>query len=339
MNKTFALGAVAVMTLAFSLEAMAGEPVFGDPTVYGRVNLSLERARVDSAETNTRFVDNGSRLGLRAGGSIGNGTEVTIQIEGRLRNDPNGWIVKSRDTWIGLQDAAMGIVRFGMMEGPLYHATCDEISMHNHDSGRSADKLLAEDATGGRMPKAIYYQAPKIGAFRFEALHAFLTKDPTKVNASNPGHDEFALTYEAEESWIAGGYAESRNLKVDQALTIAGATTVGNFVLAGLYEKSATTPFGATTVYRNYVRFAGKYSAGKHEFHVNYGVAGRLSTMPDSGATQATIGYNYNLTEQAKIYAFATRVSNGSNASYGFLENTPNGLGNTSVALGLRHNF
>ncbi|MBI4742758.1 MAG: hypothetical protein HY777_14690 [Betaproteobacteria bacterium] len=71
-----------------------------------------------------------------------------IQVESRLRHDPDGWAVKSRDTCVGLQDARFGTVRYGMMEGPLYHATYDEISMHNHDSGRSSDKLLDEDANG-----------------------------------------------------------------------------------------------------------------------------------------------------------------------------------------------
>jgi predicted porin len=226
-----------------------------------------------------------------------------------------------------------------MMEGPLYHATYDEISMHNHDSGRSSDKLLAEDATGGRMSRSIYYRAPITSPLKVELLHAFLTKDPAKDNAVNPRHDEFALTYEAGDSWIAGGYAESRNLNVDKAWTMAASTTVKSIVLAGLYERSATTPVEGVTAYRNYARIAAKYPVGKHEFHINYAVAGSLSTRSDSGATQATLGYNYNLTEQTKVYAFATRIGNKHNASYSFIDNTPNGAANSSIALGFRRNF
>jgi hypothetical protein len=64
-----------------------------------------------------------------------------------------------------------------------------------------------------------------------------------------------------------------------------------------------------------------------------------LSTTPDSGATQVTLAYNHNLTEQTKIYAFATRIGNKRNASYSFLDNTPDGAVNSSIALGFRHNF
>jgi predicted porin len=339
------LAAATSIALCAAQAVFAGEPTFGDPTVYGRLNLTLEHARVEVADADTKFVDNGSRLGVRAEKSIGDETSAMIQVEGQLRHDPNDWIdtngsiVKSRDTWVGLQDAKLGTVRFGMMEGPLYHATYDEISMHNHDSGRSSDKLLAEGATGGRMSKSIYYRAPIAGPLKVEVLHAFLTKDPAKDNAANPRHDEFALTYEAGDAWVAGGYAESRNLQVDKAWTLAASTAVNGIVLAGLYERSAAIPLGGMTAYRSYGRIAAKYPVGKHEFHINYGVAGSLSTTPDSGAVQVTLAYNYNLTEQTKLYAFATRVGNKQNASYSFLDNTPDGAANSSIALGFRRNF
>lgn len=331
------LASVAMLT---GTGAVAGEPAFGEPTVYGRINLTLENAKVSGAESDTKFVDNGSRLGLRAGYSVANETVAMIQIEGRLRHDPNGWVVKSRDTWVGLQDNRFGTARYGMMEGPLYHATYDEISMHNHNSGRSEDKLLAEDATGGRMGRSLYYRAPIGGPFKVEMLHAFLVKDPKKVNAANPSHDEFAVTYEQGESWIAGGYAESRNLKVDKAWTLAAATPVKGFILAGVVERSAAVPAaGGPTAYRNYARVALKYPVGKHEFHINHGVAGSLSTTPDSGATQSTLGYNYNLNKESKLYAFITRIGNKQNAAYSFLDKTSNGAANSSIAIGYRQNF
>ena len=339
MNKLNFLAAATSIALCAVQTAFAEEPTFGDPTVYGRLNLTLERARVEGADADTKFVDNGSRFGARAGTSIGDEASAMIQVEGLLRHDPNRWMVKSRDTWVGFQDARLGTLRYGMMEGPLYHATYDEISMHNHDSGRSSDKLLAEDATGGRMSKSVYYRAPIAPPLKAEVLHAFLAKDPAQPNAANPNHDEFAVTYEAADSWIAGGYAESRNLKVDKAWTLAASTTVKGIVLAGLYERSAAIPAAGATAYRNYARIAAKYPLGKHEYHINYAVAGSLSTTSESGATQATLGYNYNLTEQTKVYAIATRIGNKRNASYSFLDDTPNGAANRSIALGFRQEF
>lgn len=339
MHKLNRLAVAMSIALCEVLPVFAAEPAFGDPTVYGRLNLTLERAKVDGAASNTKFVDNGSKLGIQGGHRLGNDLSAVFQVEGRLRNDPDGWVVKSKDTWVGLQDADLGTARFGMMEGPLFHATYDEISMHNHNAGRSEDKLLAENATGGRMSKSVYYRAPLAGPLKVELLHAFLTKDPKNINAANSVHDEFALTCEAGDSWLAGGYAESRNLRVDKAWTLAASTVVKSVVLAALYERSAAIPVAGATAYRNYGRLAAKYVVARHEFHINVGVAGSLSTTTDSGATQATLGYNYNLTEKTKVYAFATRIGNKRNASYSFLDNTPNGAANSSIALGVRHNF
>lgn len=338
MKKAYRLSAGAMWLAATT--ALAGEPEFGAPKTYGRLNLTLEQAAKGNADDDPKFVDNGSRLGLRAGQGIGEETAAMVQVEGRLRHDPTGWVVRSRDTWVGLRDTRFGTLRLGMMEGPLYHATYDEVSMHNHNSGRSEDKLLAEDATGGRMGRSLYYRAPLGAPFKVELLHAKLAKDPTKVNAASPTHDEFAVTYEHGESWIAGGYAQSRNLKVDKAWTLAAATPIKGFVLAGLIERSAAIPAaGGPTARRSYARVALKYPVGPHEFHINHGVAGKLSTTPDSGAKQSTLGYNYHLTQNTKIYAFVTRIGNERNASYSFLKGTPDGTGNRSVALGLRHNF
>ncbi len=333
--------AVACVAMLTAAAAFADAPEFGTPTFYGRLNLTLEQANVGGADTTTKVVDNVSRLGLRAGRGLGDDTTAMLQLEAMLKQqDPTVWGVRSRDSWVGLRNGQYGTLMLGMMEGPLFHATYDEISMHNHNSGRSEDKLLDEAATGGRMERSVYYRLPDQGPFKIELLHAFLKKDPATANASHPRHDEFALTYESGDSWIAGGYAESRNLKVDKAWTLAAATTVKGIVVAGVVERSAAAPAaGGPTDYRNYARVALKYPVGKHEFHINYGVAGSLSTTPDSGATQATLAYNYNLTKDTKLYAFATRIDNDRNGAYSFLDNTPAGASNRSIALGYRHNF
>lgn len=339
-NKLFPL-AVSCTALFASLPALAGEPVFGDPALYGRINATVERARISGSSAETELADNASRLGMRAGKALSDETSIMIQLEGRIRpeGDHSGWIINPRDNWVGVKNETLGTLRLGRMEGPLYHAIYDEISMHNHDSGRSSDKLLWEDATGGRMTKSVYYRAPLSGPIKIELLHAFLDKDNGKPHAANPHHDELAVTYEFGESWIAGGYAETRDLDVNKAWTIGASTTIKGVVLAALIERAESLPEGSVSSHRNYARVAVKYPIGKHELHANYGIASNWSGSTDSGATQSTLGYNYNLTEKTKIYGYFTRIRNDANASYSFLENTPTGASNTSLALGVRHNF
>ena len=63
-----------------------------------------------------------------------------------------------------------------------------------------------------------------------------------------------------------------------------------------------------------------------------------------AGAQQWTLGYNYNITKQTKVYAFYTMVDNDNNGNFvlGWLDE--HGVGVTgasysSIAVGVRHNF
>jgi predicted porin len=60
--------------------------------------------------------------------------------------------------------------------------------------------------------------------------------------------------------------------------------------------------------------------------------------MADAGAKQWTLGYNYNIDKQFKVYAFYTAVDNDTNGNYGFKTNTA-GVDNKSFAVGARYNF
>jgi predicted porin len=78
----------------------------------------------------------------------------------------------------------------------------------------------------------------------------------------------------------------------------------------------------------------------KHEFHVNYGTVNhRLdANMTDDGAKQLTLGYNYNITKEFKVYGFYTVVDNDTNGNYGF-RTALAGVDNKSIAIGARYNF
>jgi predicted porin len=63
---------------------------------------------------------------------------------------------------------------------------------------------------------------------------------------------------------------------------------------------------------------------------------------PASGATHATLGYDYTLSKRSSVYAYVTRLDNGANGVYDFAINsvgaTP-GATLKAVVLGMRHGF
>ena len=66
------------------------------------------------------------------------------------------------------------------------------------------------------------------------------------------------------------------------------------------------------------------------------GHAGKVGGEDGTQATQWTLAYNYNFSKRTKLYALYTRVNNHEHASY---QTGEQGVGFSSIALGMRHYF
>jgi predicted porin len=332
--------------------------------VYGRVNVSVEHITVKNSsntaalpnDSTNELVDNSSRIGFRGNKDLGGGLKVIWQVESNIGLDDGGQAWSSRDSYAGLQ-GSLGTLRAGRSIGPVYYATYDWISMHNHDTGTSSDALLDPTIFGnaGFMNNLLWYTTPKFGggfsadvAYSFgptgsgEARAAGLTDQASYigvVGAYDSGPIHLAVSYANTKNTSAISAGEGNN---DTAMTIGGSYTfggMGGFVLGALIEKGESDVAGGGSNDRTYWRVAGMLPVGKSEFHINYGMAGERTT--DDGAKQYTLAYNYNITKETKVYAFYTVVDNDTAGTYGFRQVTPAvaGADFSSIAIGLRHNF
>jgi predicted porin len=317
--------------------------------VYGRANVSYERITVSGAPTDWEVVDNSSRIGVRGKKDLGDGLSGFFQVESRVRLDSGGDALSTRDSYLGMQ-GGFGTVRVGRTIGPVYYATYDYISNHNHDTGTSSDALLAFAIFGnqGFMNNTLWYSSPKMGAFSVDA--AFSRLDETRVVAgmSQPSYLGIVGAYDQGPLHAAVSHAETKNSadlgggtpNKDRATTIGGLYNFGGrWIVGALYEKAKSNLLVGSAS-RDYFRVSVMMPVGKHEFHVNVGlVDGRLdSNASDAGAMQRTLAYNYNITKEFKVYAFYTVVDNDTNGNYGFKTNLA-GVDNKSLAVGARYNF
>src|SRR3989454_2604276 len=169
---------------ACALPAVALAQVPAGTQIYGRPNGSYERITTSNSsnpavqpnQSNWDLVDNSSRIGFRGNKDLGGGLTGLFQMESRVRLDQGFGELTSRDSYAGLA-GSFGTVRLGRTIGPVYYATYDYISMHNHDTGTSSDALLAPTVFGnqGFMNNTIWYTSPKIGgAFTVDVAHSLL---------------------------------------------------------------------------------------------------------------------------------------------------------------------
>jgi predicted porin len=359
------LAAAVASTCALPAVALAQVPSWIQ--IYGRANVTYERITTENSsntaalpagqpnQSNWDLVDNSSRIGIRGNKDLGGGLTGLFQVESRVRLDSGGDFLSTRDSYAGLA-GRFGTVRLGRTIGPVYYATYDYISMHNHDTGTSSDALLAPTVFGnqGFMNNTVWYTSPKFGAFTVDVAHSLL--GVARVAGDQPRYLGLVGSYDQGPLHVAASYANTKNTadlgggtaNDDKAYTVGGLYDFKTFVVGALIENAESKTLAGGDAKRNYVRVSAMMPVGKNEFHVNFGTVnhGTGSSTNNDGAKQWTLGYNYNITKETKIYGFYTKVDNDSNGTYGAgnfstvnqLVAVP-GLDISSIAIGVRHNF
>jgi predicted porin len=354
----------ALVATACGVPAIAQAQALTGLQVYGRANVSYERITVRNStdpavpnENNWDLVDNSSRVGFRGRKELTPGLFGHFQIESRVRLDSGGSLpgetafLSSRDSYAGLE-GFFGNIRLGRTIGPVYYATYDYISLHNHDTGTSADALLAPGIFGGTgfMNNTVWYTSPKLGGFTVDVAHSLLGVSRLP-GQSQPRYLGLVGSFDQGPLHVAASYANTQKsadvdpgaglvANDDKVYTIGGLYDLKVAMVGALFERAKSRIATGADVSRNYFRLSGMVPMGKHEFHANFGTTnGRLDAdLSDDGARQWTLAYNYNITKETKVYAFYTTVDNDTNGNYGFATASP-GADNRSIAVGVRHNF
>ncbi|MGE8396769.1 MAG: porin [Comamonas sp.] len=337
MTKTTRL-MLAVLAVCGTSAAMAQSSV----NLYGRVNTTIENVKFGSDKV-TEMNSNSSYIGFRGVEDLGGGLKAGFQLEAQFNSDDGSGAAGtglnfSRHSEVNLS-GNFGTVRMGTFNAASYLATADYISMHNHDTGLSADMLYAYTM---RETNKLAYVTPDFGGFSAEIQHSFHEQTTGGRNAW-----DLAVNYANGPLGVGLGYSNSptelNGLASDKGQQFAARVSYAiNALTLGAYYQYAKLQdvVGSADAKRNAYRLSAMYTVGASEFHANVGRADKMkvggSSVAGSAASQWTLGYNYNLSKRTKVYGYYTKVSNGANSSYLTGEN---GADARSVAIGVRHLF
>ena len=312
---------LALLAVVGSSAAMAQSSV----TLYGRVNTSVEHQKTGDATVNGLF-NNSSRFGFKGVEDLGGGLKAGFVLESGFGSDDGSSDARgffARQSEVNLS-GNFGMLRLGRFFAESYFATADYVSMHNHDTGSSADMLYAYVM---RDTNKIAYRTPNIGGFTLEAAVS-----PHEQTSGGKHAFDLAANYNMGALGLGAGYSQLDDAK---QLALRANYTTGPFVIGGYYQRDENGVI-ANAGKRDTVRISGAYMMGASEFHVNVGRAGKYDNIANSAATQYTLAYNYNLSKRTKVYTYYTKVDNKVGASYA---TGVNGADFSSFALGVRHNF
>ena len=312
-----------IFVAAALLAAAGAASAQSSVNIYGRFNVTGERQETtvnNRKQTIYKLVDNSSRIGFKGTEDLGGGLKAGFVLEHGFNVD-TGTPAQSgfwaRQSEVNLS-GGFGMLRAGNFTSEAYYATSDYIGFHNHETGTSSDALYAYI---GRNTNKIAYRTPEF--IKGLTMEAAVSANENSAQAIRTW--DFALNYGSGPFHLGVGYekAASANQYAVAATLEAGPLLFGAMVQR---DKNAYGPGNRTNA-----RGSVAYTFGANELHFNYGKANDYSRLKNSGASQWTVGYNYNLSKRTKLYTYYTKID-----AERF---TPYASDFNSLAFGMRHNF
>ncbi len=345
MNCKMKSVALAALTVACAGSAFAQAEV----SFYGRANVSVESQKVGTV-SETAFVDNSSRLGVRANHNIAGGMKVgtTLEAATNLTTGSTNSKLFAREASVYLA-GDFGQVKLGKLPGSAaYFATADYVSNHNHDTGTSSDAIW-DAAAAFQLERAVGYTSTNMSGLVLEAQYGLkngtASGDTSKITTASPvslaanytmGALQLGLGHERGDNGFSSAVNDTMS-----ATTVRAFYTMGALGFGGYVQKTTGTDADRTAM-----RLSAMYTLGQNEFHANVGSAGNRAGKANTGAKQFTLAYNYNLDKQTKVYAMYTKIDQDSatnwyqgNASRFIAGSSGNGNTLSSIGAGVRYNF
>ncbi|SFU72383.1 porin [Pseudoduganella namucuonensis] len=351
--------------LALACGAAAAQ---GNVTIYGRLNVALERAETSANAAGrplglTRMVNNRSVFGFRGVEDLGGGMRAVFQIEGTLSPDTGEGSPAQRDTRVGLE-GGFGALFLGHWTtpynnatsglDPFYPTTAGYMSIMGNGSGSTVDNVGNLSSFDRRQQNSVSWYSPAWRGLSLRAAHGVGEERP--ANGAKPSLTSLAAVYEQGPWYATLAHELHRDYqgagRDDTGTKLAAAYRFGDTRVAAIVEKLAyETATGKLDSRQAHLSVT--HQIGPHG--LRFGVAragdgkgastqkiGYLKKGADTGATHYTLGYDYAFSKRTSAFVYHTRLDNEANAAHDFAINgltVSPGATLKGTAAGLRHSF
>ncbi|MFT3930802.1 MAG: porin [Spongiibacteraceae bacterium] len=231
------------------------------PTVYGKINVSLNKNDFESINTTTKQSEqttdnwnlnsNASRLGFKGDLPISDSLKAIYKLEYEIittadKEGDNGSDFKQRNTYVGLQSKDWGTLIAGRHDTPLKLAQESVDQFNDYYLGDMKNVLVGEN----RLNNIIMYTTPTFAGFSLTAGFA-----PGEGSGNNTGttsaaqHDNndngladkysIALSYKLDTLYLA--LAQDKNIINTDVTRFVAQYGIGPVKLGALYQTAERT--------------------------------------------------------------------------------------------------
>ena len=279
-----------IALFCFSLKA--------EPTVYGKVWISVE-SQDTSSGTEVDMFSNASRLGVKGSMDFGEGLEAIYQAEYEIdpvdgtADEKNGRTFKQRNSFIGIK-GSYGTLFLGTHDTALKKSQ-SKIDLFNDLAGDIKNILQGEN----RMSEFIGYTTPTLGdgfSATFNAIKGTEEEDNSIGDSTS-----VSLNYKTKSFYAA--IAFDSELKGYDTTRISFQVPLNRTQLGFIYQDTKELSSGLDE--DGYVLSLSQKIGKKGVFKIQLAE----SDMKMGSGKQASIGYDYKLSEKAKAFIFYTDLS------------------------------
>ncbi|KZX66275.1 porin [Alcanivorax sp. HI0033] len=298
--------------------AFPGLALADGPTVYGKVNVSLENSDVDDGTTSEdtwELNSNASRLGVKGDFDLDVANLKAIyQAEFEISvddGDKSGQTFSQRNIYGGLE-GSFGTIKAGKFDTPTKKAQ-GKIDQFNDIGGDIKNVLAGEN----RVSNIIQYSTPKLADMITLNL-AFIPAEGDDVDADGEADTDIAdttsISLVAEKDMFYGAIsrdtdmsdeliADSTGIESLDITRVAAGLKPGNFELGALYQMAEETEGeGEDTS----IVVSAAMKIDRVKLKAQYGMTD--GDQSDEEVTQVSLGADYKLASASKVYVYGTQL-------------------------------
>ncbi len=272
--------------------ATMSAPVFAEPTLYGKANVSFQTAD-EGDESALELKSNASRIGVKGTYEVDESLSAIYQAEFEVQfddgNDKDDETFSQRNIFVGLK-GSFGTVKAGKFDTPLKVAQ-KKVDLFNDLVG-DIKKVITEN--DNRASNIVSYESPKFADFQAKVAFVASEEDGVDDGLST------SLSYSLDNLYLAAALDQNVEAEDTDAFRLVGQYSFGDVQLGLLYE--SVDAEGVDDVDGTFVSVKYKVS-DKLALKAQ---VGQSDIVAEDGET-LSIGADYKLAKNLKAFAYYTQ--------------------------------
>jgi predicted porin len=260
------------------------------------MNVSQEFIQQEDAGSYSELNSNASRLGVKGNFELNEAITAFYQAEYQIDVDGDGDTFKKRNTFLGAK-GSFGKVQAGIFDSAL-KASQKKVDVFNDLAADIKENVTASDA---RVKNAVRYQSPSLSGLvlTFDHINGEVAEDDNGTEITPTNSQSMSAAFTQDMVYVAVAHDIGvQGAGIDVTRVVGQLNLDGGIQLGALWETEDDNGesndgmmLSAAVKAASKVTLKGQYAS---------------SDIKKEGATQITLGADYKLAKNAKVFGYVS---------------------------------